>query len=69
MYHCFKLEGVHCEAIFTKYNRIYRQDTGYTAVILDGPLRGYEIIIGAQRWREELSAYEVELKNQGELPL
>ena len=69
MYHYFKLEGVQCETIFTKYNRTYRQDVSYSAVILEGPLRGYEVIIGAKRWREELSAYEVDMENQGELPL
>ena len=69
MYHYFGLEGVQCEVIFTKWNRTYRQDVSYSAVILEGPLRGYEVIIGAKRWREELSTYEINMENQGDLPL
>jgi hypothetical protein len=64
MYHYFNLEGVECEVIFTKWNRTYRQDTSYSAVILEGPLKGYEVLIGGRRWREELSAYEVDLENK-----
>jgi hypothetical protein len=69
MYHCFKLEGVQCEIIFTKFNRTYRYDFNRTAVILEGPLRGYEICLSDYQWLEQLSAYEVDMENQGELPL
>jgi hypothetical protein len=69
MYHYFKLEGVQCETIFTKYNRTYRHDTSCTAVILEGPLRGYEVCLPESQWLEQLSAYEVDMENQGELPL
>jgi len=69
MYHYFKLEGVECDTIFTKYSRTYRHDMSYSAVILEGPLKGYEVIIGPKIWLEELDVYEVKMKNQGELPL
>lgn len=69
MYHYFKLEGVQCETIFTKYNRTYRHDASCTAVILEGPLRGYEVCLPESQWLEQLSAYEVDMENQGELPL
>jgi hypothetical protein len=64
MYHYFNLEGVQCEVIFTNCNRTYREDTTYSAVILEGPLKGYEVLIGGKRWREELSAFEVDLENK-----
>jgi hypothetical protein len=67
--HYFKLEGVECETIFTKYNRTYRHDRMYTAVISEGPLAGYEICVPIKRWLAELSVYEVDMENQGELPL
>ena len=69
MYHYFKLEGIQCETIFTKYNRTYRHDTSCTAVILEGPLRGYEVCLPESQWLEQLSAYEFDMENQGELPL
>jgi hypothetical protein len=69
MYHCFKLEGVQCETIFTKYNRTYRHDSSCTATILEGPLKGYEVCLSGHQWLEQLSAYEVDMENQGELPL
>ncbi len=69
MYHYFKLEGIQCETIFTKYNRTYQHDTSCTAVILEGPLRGYEVCLPESQWLEQLSAYEFDMENQGELPL
>jgi hypothetical protein len=70
MYHYFKLEGVQCETIFTHWNRICRNDVyDCTAVILEGPLKGYEVCLPIDRWLKELDAYEYAMENQGDLPL